>query len=682
MPSEKYNKDRERHRVIAAGQSKAGRDISPLPAVGDPDSRAKGRASFEFFARVYLPATFSLPWSVDHRKAIGLIEQVGTTGGQYAYAMPRGSGKTSLAEAAAIWSLLYGHRRFAVLIGSDESSAASMLESIKTELETNDLLARDFPEACHPVRSLGGIAHRCKGQLFDGERTHIEWTANRMVLATIPGAACSGAIISVAGLTGRIRGMKHKGPNGDNLRPDLVILDDPQTDESAKSESQVANREKIISGAVLGLGGPGKKIAALMPCTVIAKDDLADRLLDRAKHPEWQGERTKMVYSFPTEEKLWAEYTRIRSDSMRAGNGGREATEFYRANREQMDAGSAVAWPCRFNPDEISAIQHAMNLRLADEGAFFAEYQNEPLVAKSDDQILTADQIIEKVNRCPRGKVPTGVEKLTAFVDVQGKLLWWAVCGWESDFTGYVIDYEAFPEQNRRRFTLSDARNTLQRHKPGAGQEGAIYAGLEGICAKLIGRQWERQDGATMRIDRLLIDANWGESTEVVYKFCQQSKYGSVVMPAHGKGIGASAAPWENYTRKPGETLGHHWMIPSVKGKRTMRHVLTDTNYWKSFLHARLAVPMGDRGTITLYGDRPDDHRLFAEHLTAEYGVRTSGRGRELTEWRLRPHRPDNHWFDCMVGCAAAAAMCGCRLLEAKTTVAVKKIKRRKVAYL
>ena len=38
-----------------------------------------------------------------------------------------------------------------------------------------------------------------------------------------------------------------------------------------------------------------------------------------------------------------------------------------------------IAWPERFNHDELSAIQHAMNLKLQDERAFYAEYQNEPL---------------------------------------------------------------------------------------------------------------------------------------------------------------------------------------------------------------------------------------------------------------------------------------------------------------
>ena len=54
---------------------------------------------------------------------------------------------------------------------------------------------------------------------------------------------------------------------------------------------------------------------------------------------------------------------------------------------------------------------------------------------------------------------------------------------------------------------------------------------------------------------------------------------------------------------------------------------------------------------------------MFAEQLTAEYWVKTEGRGRTMDEWNLRPERGDNHWLDCLVGCAAAASMQGAVLL-------------------
>ena len=245
-----------------------------------------------------------------------------------------------------------------------------MLESIKTELDGNDLLLEDFPEVVYPIQCLDGIANRCSGQLYKGERTHIGWTAREVVLPTIPDSKAAGAIIKVAGITGRIRGMKFKRADGHSVRPSLVVLDDPQTDESARSISQCATREGILAGAVLGLAGPGKKIAGVMPCTVIRPEDMADRILDRNKHPQWQGERTKMVYSFPTNEALWTKYAEIRADSLRAERGLSDATEFYGQHREEMDVGASIAWPERFNHDELSAIQHAMNLRLQDERAF------------------------------------------------------------------------------------------------------------------------------------------------------------------------------------------------------------------------------------------------------------------------------------------------------------------------
>ncbi|NQU22268.1 MAG: hypothetical protein HQ567_13375 [Candidatus Nealsonbacteria bacterium] len=144
---------------------------------------------------------------------------------------------------------------------------------IRTELDSNELLLEDFPEVCFPIQALDGIANRCSGQLYQGPRTHIGWTAREIVLPTIPESKASGAIIKVAGITGRIRGMKSKTPDGRSLRPSLVVLDDPQTDESARSLSQCATRESILAGAVLGLSGPGKKISGIMPCTVIRPGD-------------------------------------------------------------------------------------------------------------------------------------------------------------------------------------------------------------------------------------------------------------------------------------------------------------------------------------------------------------------------------------------------------------------------
>ncbi|MBU6387968.1 MAG: phage terminase large subunit family protein [Planctomycetes bacterium] len=659
-----YEKLKERARARNVAIATAGRDIGELPEIADPARKAKAAVNFRYFCESYFPLTFHLAWSDDHLKVINRIEQAVLRGGLFSMAMPRGSGKTTICECACIWAVLNGHREFVCLIGSDEGHACDMLESIKMELDGNELLLADYPEVVFPIQSLDGIANRCNGQLYKGERTHIGWTAKEIVLPTMPGSIASGAIIKVAGITGRIRGMKYKRSDGKTVRPSLVVLDDPQTDESARSLSQCATRESILAGAVLGLAGPGNKISGIMPCTVIRPNDMADNILSRDKHPEWNGERTRMVYSFPNNETLWKRYAELRAESMREGNGGEAATVFYRNNRDAMDEGCVIAWPERFNHDEESAIQHAMNLKLQDEAAFFAEYQNEPLPeVEASDNELTADQIASKTNRMQRGKIPVACNHLSMFIDVQASLLFYLVASWEDDFTGYVIDYGTWPDQHRPYFTLRDARQTLASATKSNGIEGAIFSGLESLTRDLLNREWRRDDGALLRVDRCLIDANWGSSTDVIYQFCRQSAHAGIVMPSHGRFVGASSQPFSEYKRRPGDRVGHNWRIPNVHGKRAVRHVVYDTNYWKTFVHARLAVPMGDRGCLSLFGQAPESHRLLAEQLTSEYRVKTEGRGRTVDEWKLRPERGDNHWFDCLVGSAVAASMQGVALL-------------------
>ena len=170
-----------------------------------------------------------------------------------------------------------------------------------------------------------------------------------------------------------------------------------------------------------------------------------------------------------------------------------------------------------------------------------------------------------------------------------------------------------------------------------------------------------------MRVDRCLIDANWGQSTDVVYQFCRQSGFAGILLPSHGKHVGASSVPFSEYRRKRGDRVGLHWRIPHTIGKRQVRHVLVDINYWKTFVHGRLAVSMGDPGCLSLFGRDENAHRLLADHLTAEYRVKASAQGRTVDEWKLRATRPDNHWLDCLVGCAVAASIQGASLASVES---------------
>lgn len=681
--SDKYEDHRRQMAKRSRSRSLEGRDIAPLPEVVDPARRAAAEASLEVFLTSYFPETFALRFSDDHRTVIAAIERAAREGWLQALSMPRGSGKTSICERAALWSVLTGLHRFVAIIGADETAAVELLDAIKTELETNDLLLADWPEAVYPIRRLEGITNRARGQLFDGRRTRIGWLRKTIILPTIPGAKCSGAILKAAGLSARLRGMKHQRADGQAARPSLVLLDDPQTDRTAMSDLQCDRREAILAGAVLYMAGPGRKISGVMPCTVIRAGDMADRILDPAKHPEWHGLRMKAMYAFPANEKFWEEYRALLVEGLRSGAGIARATAFYAERREEMDAGAKVAWPERYNADELSAVQHLMNLKFRDERAFLAEMQNEPRAEQPGDaEQLGVEQVIVRLNRHPRGTAPSGATRLTAFIDVHQKLLYFLVAAWSEDFTGHVLDYGTYPEQGRAEFSLADAKVTLARKAPGAGLEGSIRAGLEALCDRLLGREWPRDDGVALRVERCLIDANWGQSTEVVYQFCRQSRHAAVLLPSHGRAIGPDQRPMSEWQKRPGDRLGVNWCLTSGTARRAVRHVIFDTNYWKSFVRARLQQAAGDRGALLLFGSSAREHRGLAEHLAAEHSTRTTGRGRVVDVWKQRPDRPDNHWLDCLVGAAVAASMQGCAPAGAEPPAAPSTRRRPRVRYL
>lgn len=653
-----YQKVKERARERNSRLSRAGRDISPIPPIGNPARRDSCERDLRLFLETYFGHVFFLPWSPDHLDLIARAEQATLHGGMFPFALPRASGKTTIVEGTAIWAAAYGHRSYVVIIGSDAPSAEQILDSIKSELENNEVLAEDFPELCIPIVRLEGIANRCKGQHLDGARTHITWTKRKIVLPTVEGSKSSGAIIQVTGITGRIRGMKHKRVDGTSVRPDLAIIDDPQTEESAASVTQCDTRERTMNSAILGLAGPTRKIAGLVPCTVIRKNDLADRTLTK-----WHGQRVAAMKSFPTDKQLWQQYAERRAEGLRTKQGLAAATKFYKEHRAAMDEGAEVYWPERFNPDEISAVQNLMNLLLQDEEAFWSEYQNNPKDLTASEKELTIEEITKKVNGLKRGVVPIYASHLVAFIDVQGALLYYLVLAVADNFTAAIVDAAAFPDQQRVYWSLRDARPTLADvAKKDDGPEAQIYAGLTGLTAHILGRQWVVENGSTMKISKCLIDANWGFSTETVKLFCRQSQHAAVLLPSHGRFFGAAQTPLSQYKPQPGEVIREEWRIGNRESKHNVRSVLYNTNHWKTFAAGRLRTAMGGPGCWSVWGDKPERHRLLAEHLTSEYPVEVEARGRKSDEWHLRPNR-ENHFWDCLVGAGVAGSIQGARLI-------------------
>jgi hypothetical protein len=652
-----YDTMKERARSRNAERSAAGRDIGELPPVADPERRERCLARLEPFCLTYLAASFSRPFSKSHHKAAKKIERAVRDGGSFAFAMPRGFGKSTLAKAACLWAILNGLRRFACLIGASSPMASKRLAEIKKWCETNDMLLADFPEVFFPIRKLGRLTGRAMGQTHRGKSTYIEWSADKIVFPTIPGSPASGSVISACGLAGsEVRGQAHGLTDGSTIRPDFVLLDDPQTRDSARSALQTDDREETIFADVMGMADSVRGIAVFAAVTVICRGDLASRLLDRKRHPEFQGERTPLLWKLPSNLKLWDEYARIRSESLASDGDGSEATAFYLENREAMDAGAEVACEEFLFQGEASALQHAMNLRIRDLRAFMAECQNDPEDDGSKHGFqLTVEMVSRKINGMERGVAPLRCSQLSCYVDVHKHILYWVVAAWEPNFTGYILDYGTHPEQPTAFFAQSSPPVRLRDVHAGESDVAVIIAGLDALEEKLLDREWAREDGAAMRIGKMLKDSKW--ETESVKSQCRRSKYAALTSPAQGFYLKPGYDWYSFFANKPGGQTGYHWrVLPPTEGTRV---VLLDTDHWKTMAADRIRIAPNDPGGWSLYGTNPRMHEPFAEHWCSQ-----EREWRQLGDygkwhWQVKPGSPDDHWWDCSCGCAAAASMLG-----------------------
>jgi len=642
----------------------------------DPQRREACRDDLERFLRTYFPKIFRSPFCADHRKLIAKTEEAERSGLLYARAMFRGGGKTSIFSCSTLHATAYKFRRFVVPISATARASLRVLKQIKTQLWTNKLFCEDFPEICYPFQRIENNGRRCKGQLWLGEPTHVQWDPDQVVFASIPPRP-DPAVIVCRAMGGEIKGLNYLAPDGTLFRPDLVLLDDPQTRKTAKSVSVTEDLIQTIDGDVLGLAGHDEPITAVMAITPIFEGDLACTYLSRTEKPEWQGETAPMVYRMPDAlDTLWDRYRQI-GDEARKNDGDKQAaTRFYLDHREEMDAGAVLAWPEGPTSKRVSVLQYAMDLYFRSRQAFFVEYQCKPLTTTfAPGLMLAADEIARKTSGLPLGTVPLGAEYLTAFIDMGKAYLFYAIAAWSKDFTGSVIEYGTFPAQRRRYFTKSDANPTIAsyfaEHRPalaGANEATMLAAALDTFLPELLKRTWKNPAGDEHKLQRVLCDTgDLGDTVCAAIGRLEQPKLRMpLVMPSFGVGIGATKKPMSQRTKKLGDEAGWHWCAPEPKDRKSLREVQIDTNHFKSFIHKQLFVDRLLPGSLTLYGDPRTDHGLLADHLTAETPKEVANKSddRTVTEWKQTPGR-ENEGLDCIAGCAAAAATLGAELTGA-----------------
>jgi hypothetical protein len=658
--------------------SAKGRDIGAIPPVADPARRESCREDLGKFLKTYFPGTFRHDWSAVHLRLIELIQIVVLVGALLAMGIPRGWGKTSLCVRAVIWAIAYRHHVFVMLIGASNEAAKAMILDIRTELETNTLLQEDFPEICRPIANLEGVNQRGKAQLCCGQRTKVFASDFELRLGDVAGQ--SGGIIRSGGiLSSKIRGARHV-VDGGVIRPTLGLVDDPQTEASAASKRSCYRRERVIQAALPGLPGAGEAWSCLMTMTVIEPGDVADRVLDRDKHPDWHGVRHAALDSMPTPDAmdLWFEWNQIRESCLRRDEELHPAHKFYKKNQKAMKDGATIVWKDGYDPDRFTdPLEQAMDWFFRDRQGFWSELMNNPAGFEPEGRPkLDRDEVAVRCHHLKAESVPLEAEFMTAFIDVQQKCLFYEVRAHAQNSTSWVVAYGTWPGQPRMYYTLSDIKLTLDGQYPKhATVEARITIAIKDLATLLFNKDWKREDGHTLKLNVAGVDANnW---TETIKAAVRSSGFMTRLIPTHGRSFRPPKMSINDLPKKDGDRPGLFWRLRSPREKDSLRHLIYDVDHWKSHHRDRLLIPMESPGACSLFAGR--EHSMYADHMLSEFSsfIHDISSQRTMETWELRPERPDNHFLDCAVGNGMLGGMLGCQLPDA-AAVGQQQIRRRR----
>lgn len=192
--------------------------------------KSVAKQSIRMFCDTYLKHHFYAPYGEHMADLFAAIERPAPPhkGKKVVRVEPRMHGKTTIISLALpLYCLAYKLKWFILMVGEGSGTSKQNLASLVTELEENELLIKDFPHLL-PKR--------------DGKNQIEKWTDEQIVVA-------SGAMVWAKGMGSRMRGLKRG-----SKRPDLGIVDDPESPETCASFVTRIRHRKWFGGTFLGLG--------------------------------------------------------------------------------------------------------------------------------------------------------------------------------------------------------------------------------------------------------------------------------------------------------------------------------------------------------------------------------------------------------------------------------------------
>lgn len=225
-----------------------------------------------------------------------------------AWVAPRGSGKSTFCFLILpLWALSCSHRKFIAAFADSGAQAEQHLMSFKRELDNNVLLRGDFEDFTRAAVRPSGVTVADKQSLF---------------------LSASGCAFLAKGIDSSTLGAKIGAQ-----RPDLLLFDDVEPDESNYSIYQKDKRLKTILQAVFPMNL--NAVVELVGTTTMQGSIMHDlvRQVTDAEPPDW-----------PAEEKI--------------------RTRYYHAIVQASDGTERSLWPQRWSLEFLNSIRETPSFAL------------------------------------------------------------------------------------------------------------------------------------------------------------------------------------------------------------------------------------------------------------------------------------------------------------------------------
>ena len=582
----------------------------------------------------------------------GLIHDVQETilhGGQAVKQYGRGTGKTTIIVYCAItWAILYGHRRYPVIISATGKLGKKNLKVIKKILSRTKAILQDFPAVAVPIQALGDISQRSASQTYRGVPTDVEWAADQIVLPMCRGEngrplddGC-GAVVGSVGIGGAVRGANEGGQ-----RPDFLILDDPQTEKIAHSPAMVESVIDYIHHDALMLAGHDRSISAFVTITPQCFGDVATELCSRSKHPEWSVTIEPFVRrKCPGWEKLIIQFVEMYIEDASSGDSlFTHSTEWYRANRDKFAAVEVLDPEQYDHTVEVDAVHHVLKLRARlGEKAFNAEIMMKVSDEASELEI-NADLVAERLNGAPVNVLPPGTDQVIAFCDVnitKSTGLSWVAVAFGPNRVAAIVNYGRFPERGP---LVPPNSSDLVRNR-------LVAAGIKAVIGKVAALPLRDSRGHRVQVTALGFDR--GYLPAVIHRSLYVIRK---TQPIPFQVVAMRGFPWDKFGVRDKDTLRRGDHVFATRSKYG-QYLAEMAPYWREIAQSSVLETPLQPGSLSLYGSNAARHFEFATEFCNEKLIRKYQvvKGRQtLTAWDWQTLGA-NHFCDCVTGAFALAS--------------------------